>query len=330
MIPCAQDQGKMVGGSAVMRQLRETIEIAARTELPVLITGETGAGKELVAEALHGASGRRGAFVPVNVCAPSESMFEDSMFGHVRGAFTGATYAHDGYLTEADHGSLFLDEISELSRASQATLLRAVETRRFRPVGGKADARSEFRLIVASNKDLDALVLQHAFRADLLYRIRGIEIHVAPLRERREDVPELVAHFLRSLSPSANLVTNASGPAVELLQAHHWPGNVRELHQVVARAAMYARGAPALTDDHQRRVWAIPASATFGSATAPPAAGARVVARNLLVECLQRHDWNTITAAEELGVTRKTVYMRMRRLEVPVHRGFTSAAVNSR
>ena len=185
----------LIGDSLPMRQLRALIARVATSTLSVLIEGETGSGKELVARALHEMSGRSGALVALNVCAVPDSMFEATMFGHVKGAFTGALRDSAGYLTEAHRGTLFLDEVSGLSLTNQVKLLRAIETKEFRPVGARSDQRSDFRLIAASNEDMVHLVEGGQFRRDLAHRLGGIKLTVPPLRDRLEDVPILAAHF---------------------------------------------------------------------------------------------------------------------------------------
>lgn len=226
----------LVGSSAPMQQLRALILRASQSRLPVLIQGATGVGKELVATALHLSSSRTGLFIAFNVCAIAESIFEDTLFGHVRGAFTGALRDSAGYMAEANGGTLFLDEINGLPLASQAKLLRAVETGVFRPVGAQRDRSSDFRLIAATNGDLGAAATAGVFRQDLLYRLSGLAIHVPSLAERLEDIPELVQHFLGTQSeyPGLSLPTEA----IRCLQRHSWPGNVRELKHVVDRLAV--------------------------------------------------------------------------------------------
>src|SRR5689334_2690200 len=186
----------LIGASQPMQQLRALVIRASRSRLPVLIEGPTGAGKELVARALHMGSGRSGDLIAFNVCAIAESVFEDALFGHVKGAFTGAMRDVAGYLAEANGGSLFLDEINGLPLASQAKLLRASVTGLFRPVGAQRDRTSDFRLIAATNDDLASAVAAGSFRRDLLYRLSGLTISVPALSARLDDLPELVQHFL--------------------------------------------------------------------------------------------------------------------------------------
>lgn len=230
----------IVGSSPPIRQVRDLIALAAPTTLPVLIQGPTGAGKELVAAALHAMSGRRGRLVAFNVCAIGDAMFEDALFGHVRGAFTGAVADSQGLLREADHGTVFLDEISGLNASLQVKLLRALEHGQFRPVGARSDCRSEFRVIAATNEEIGDLVDAGRFRADLAHRLGGIVIRVPALADRRTDIPCLVEHFLRP----AHCAVTVSDAALLRLVEHPWPGNVRELRQVVEWAAVLASQRP--------------------------------------------------------------------------------------
>jgi DNA-binding NtrC family response regulator len=299
----------IIGKSAAIRRLRELIALAAPSRLPVLVQGPTGAGKELVAAALHAASGRRGPLVPFNVCAISESVFEDALFGHVRGAYTGAVNDTPGLLREAHGGTVFLDEISGLALPLQAKLLRAIETRSFRPVGGPRDVQSDFRVVAATNERLDLLVAERRFRADLAHRLGAVVINVPPLTERLEDVPLLVRHFLDRAGYSHSSVTR---DALARLQAHDWPGNVRELQHAVEWGA--ALCAPVLGTEAVDAVLAqraVPAT----TMTAPVVPS---IERRALEQLLERHRWNTQTAARELGIHRATLYRRMKRLRVTV------------
>jgi len=296
---------EIIGESPAIRAVRALVERVAPLRLPVLIQGPTGSGKELVARALHTLSGRRGRFVAVNVCAIADAMFEATLFGHVRGAFTGAVGDAAGYLAEADGGTLFLDEIGGLSPPMQAKLLRALETHEFRPVGGRRDQRSDFRVVAATNEAMHVLVATGRFRADLAHRLDVVSIDVPALTERLEDVPPLARHF-------AALASAAAAPlapdALERLQAHDWPGNVRELKNLVERVvalapagALHARDVEA----HLRRPRA--------AAVMPDAAAGE---RDELLALLARCGWDTAEAARRLGLHRATVYRRMERLGI--------------
>ena len=296
----------IVGESAPIRALRALIARIAPTRLPVLIEGPTGSGKELVAAQLHRASGRTGSLVAFNVCAIGETMFEDALFGHVRGAYTGAIGEAMGYLREANGGSAFFDEVSGLPLPLQAKLLRAIETGVFRPIGAARDARSDFRPIAATNDDLSELVRHGRFRADLWHRMSGVVLRVPALVDRIDDVPSLARHFLGATA-------RVTDDAMAALMSRAWPGNVRELRQVLEAASVFANGAIDAA--------AIDAAVANRGASTPSAnSPARSLAeRSELVAVLEEAAWDTSRAASELGIHRATMYRRMKRhgIEIP-------------
>src|SRR5688572_12521334 len=306
----------LVGVSEGIRQVRAVIAKVARSDMAVLVQGPTGAGKELVARAIHDLSGRPGEIVAFNVCAIADSMFEDALFGHVRGAYTGAISDAQGYLSEADRGTLFLDEVSGLPLASQAKLLRAIETGEFRPVGAQTNRRSAFRTLAASNESVRTLIEGGRFRSDLAQRLCGIVIEVPALARRVPDVRLLAEHF-------AARIGNGSGPfqftsqALAALERHDWPGNVRELQQVVARAITLSSHRELTQSDIED---AIDAGGIVHSAV-PLSLGVtqeQCVARRRLLEALSEHGWDKARVANELGVHPVTVYRQMRRLGIPL------------
>lgn len=298
----------LVGASTAIRLLRSTIEQIAPSSIPVLVEGPTGSGKELVAALLHGMSGRTGRLVAFNVCAITDSMFEDALFGHVRGAFTGAAADMPGYLREAHQGTLFLDEISGLSLTMQPKLLRSLETGAFRAVGSDRDAVSDFRLVAATNEALADLVASGRMRTDLAHRLSGIVLKVPPLDQRPDDIPMLVRHFAAGRPLDAD--------AVRLLAERSWPGNVRELRQVVEAAFVFGRGT---LDAHAVRAALAhrPGPSTSGDAERPSSLDDPLrVERRRLVSLLRRNVWDTVAAARELGVHRSTLYRRLKRLAI--------------
>ncbi|HEX8245084.1 MAG TPA: sigma-54 dependent transcriptional regulator [Longimicrobium sp.] len=297
----------IIGASPAVRELRALVRRVAPLRMPVLIEGPTGSGKELVARALHALSGRRGRFVAVNVCAVAEAMFESTLFGHVRGAFTGAVGDSAGYLAEADGGTLFLDEIGGLSPAMQVKLLRALETREFRPVGARRDRSSDFRVVAAANEPLARLVAEGRFRADLAHRLNAVEVHVPALSERRDDVPALARHFAALAAPGTIAFDDE---ALQRLRAHDWPGNVRELRNVVERAVALAPGPRIRVRDLEEHLRTSARGAWRGEAAAAPDG------RDELVALLARCGWNIEEAARQIGVHRATVYRRMERLGI--------------
>jgi two-component system, NtrC family, response regulator PilR len=227
-----------VGRSTKILEVFETIRKTADSGSTVMITGESGTGKELVAQALHWESSRRsGPFVSVNCGAVPEALMESELFGHVKGAFTGAVANTEGLFAAADGGTLFLDEITEVAHTVQVKLLRAIQERQIRRVGDTRDVKVDVRLIAASNRDLGRAVSDGVLREDLFYRLNVIPLHLPPLRDRREDIPLLVAHFIKKLSQEVGRPVRGVTPeALAVLEQYHWPGNIRELENVVERA----------------------------------------------------------------------------------------------
>jgi DNA-binding NtrC family response regulator len=288
-----------------MEELRAFIEMIAPTPLSVLITGPTGSGKELVAQALHTLSGRDGKLVAVNIAAIPDGMFEAEFFGHARGAFTGAIRDRAGLLTEAHRGTLFLDEVGSFSPWMQPKLLRVLETRRFRPVGARVDQSSEFRTIAATNEDCDALVATQRFRRDLRRRLSEFVIRVPALSERRSDIPMLARHFASGAVISQD--------AMQVLEAYDWPDNVRELRQVVECGL--ALGDRGRLNAHNVRVAMGDRMARATTARVNRAA----LARRRLMALLQECGGDTALAAKRAGVDRSTIYRRMSRWGIQVH-----------
>jgi DNA-binding NtrC family response regulator len=303
----------LIGTSMAMVTLRCEIARVAATGIAVLLEGETGTGKELAAQAIHALSGRRGSFIPVNVATIPDSLFESQVFGHRRGAFTGALNDHRGYVDQARGGTLFLDEIASAPPAGQTKFLRVVESHRVRPVGATAEHATDFRLIAASNVPLHGEVSARRFREDLLYRICGDRLVLPPLRERSQDVEVLAHAFVARLnsawkSPGSTL----SESAVRVLASYDWPGNVRQLRAVVERAAFDARG----------RTISAANVAEVLARVAPPAQRRPVDGVSsdamLLRAQLQEAEWDTVRVAAMLHVTRKTVYARIARLGIAI------------
>src|SRR4051812_41028892 len=234
----------LVSRSPQMQSVMRTAEKAAASAIPVLIEGESGVGKELIARAIHGSSERRAKpFVAVNCGAIPENLVESILFGHEKGAFTGATERHVGKFAEADGGVLFLDEVGELPPAAQVKLLRAIQENEIEPVGGRKPIKIDVRLISATNRNLMADAKSGRFREDLFYRLHVFPITVPPLRERTEDIPDLVRHFLaRFGAEEGKRIQFVSAEAIALLRSHFWPGNVRQLENTVFRAVVLAEG----------------------------------------------------------------------------------------
>lgn len=235
-------QSMMVGHSAGLNQVTELIEAVAPSEMTVLVLGESGSGKELVASAIHHQSLRASRnFVAVDCCTLQESLFESELFGHEKGAFTGADRKKKGLIEGAAGGTLFLDEIGEIPPAIQAKLLRILETGHFRRVGGNRDLISDVRIVAATNRNLKEMSQNGDFRADLYYRLEAFTVYIPPLRERRDDIPDLVEHFIENHNFSMRLQKTVAKEAMRKLVAYDWPGNVRELKNVVERAIILSR-----------------------------------------------------------------------------------------
>lgn len=228
---------RMVGNTPVMRELFEMVEKVAPTNSTVLVTGESGCGKELIARAIHDGSNRNDhQFIAVNCSAFTEGLLESELFGHVKGAFTGAVEERKGVFVSANGGTLFLDEVADMSLSTQVRILRALEDRRVIPVGGDSEVETDVRIIAATNKDLTIEVQEGRFREDLFYRLNVIPMHLPPLRDRKEDLPLLAGHFIRRHAEAMGKPVSGMTPAAhQALSQHDWPGNVRELENVIQR-----------------------------------------------------------------------------------------------
>ncbi len=307
----------LVGRSASMRELHDLIRRMAPYARVALITGETGTGKELVAHAMHRAGRRAGKpLVAVNCAAVSESLVESELFGHMRGAFTGATESKPGLIEHADGATLFLDEVGELPAAIQAKLLRVLESGEFYRVGSVEPRRVDVTILAATNRDLEADVRAGRFREDLYYRLNVVEIRVPPLRERRDDIMLLTARFLADCRARMGKAVMGLAPAAErLLMLAPWPGNVRELRNVVERAVMMADGA--LLDEHDVRL-ALGKSAGDAATLASDAdlSGDGPITREQLEQALAQSGGNRLEAARALGVSRRTFYRVLHRLNI--------------
>jgi two-component system nitrogen regulation response regulator NtrX len=315
----------LVGTSPAMDELRALIARVAPTESRVLITGESGTGKELVASAIHRLSARGGKpFVTVNSAALPRDLVESEMFGHERGAFTGATERRQGRFELADGGTLFLDEVGDLGPEAQAKLLRALESGVVERVGGERPFEVNVRVLAATNKDLKTAVRQGQFRDDLLFRLNVLPIHIPPLRERPEDVAPLVKHFANRCSARLGRPVRFDAGAVPLLTAYSWPGNVRELANIVERMAILAASEVITATDVTR---VLPRDGSVLPAVLPTDGDApwRDIAlsdtldayeRNLIAKALSVSRGNVAEAARRLATDRANLYRRMRRLGI--------------
>jgi DNA-binding NtrC family response regulator len=314
----------IVGASPAMRRVFETIDKVADADVTVLVRGESGTGKELVANALHYRSPRRSKpLVKMNCAALSRELVESELFGHEKGAFTGAIARREGKFEAADGGTLFLDEVGDMPLETQAKLLRAIQEKEVERVGGNAPVRVDVRLIAATNHDLEAAVKAGRFREDLYYRLRVVQLVLPSLAERREDVPLLVDHFLKDAAARFRREPKPlTGEALRACVGHEWRGNVRELRSAVEQALLLAPGPEITAEDLFGR-------AAVASATGPaPADGApasfreakeRMVEsfeRDFLLQALRRHGGNISKAAEDVGMYRQNFQQKMRELGI--------------
>jgi two-component system nitrogen regulation response regulator NtrX len=308
----------MVGGGAALKDVREVITRVAPTNARVLITGENGSGKELVARAIHDASPRRGAaFVEVNCAAIPSELIESELFGHMKGSFTGAVTDRAGKFELADEGTLFLDEIGDMSPSAQAKVLRALQEGVITRIGGAKPIQVDVRVIAATNKSLEEEIAANRFREDLFYRLNVVPIQVPPLRERREDIPALVEHFVRQLTGTAGLPARTFEPgAIERLCDRSWPGNVRELRNAVERLLILAPGKSITAADVSRLLGEVAASELGDGGAAPDGtfeAFKHDAERSFLAAKLREHDWNVSETARALRMPRSNLYKKIER-----------------
>jgi two-component system, NtrC family, response regulator HydG len=307
----------MVGGSPVMGKVFEIVEKAALSEAPIIIHGETGTGKELVANAIHRLGKRRdGPFIQLNCAALNESLLESELFGHVKGAFTGAYGHRQGRFEAADGGDIFLDEIGDIPLSIQVKLLRTLETKQVERVGDHRPVRVDVRIITATNRNLDQLVADGNFREDLFFRINVIPIHLPPLRQRLEDIPALADHFIRQLGKTSGKdITGLSAEAMEILTSHRWPGNVRELRGALEYAFVIAEKG-FIRPEHLPVQMKAPSCVLKSRIPlrAPIARNERTALVEALIEC----HGNQTQAARVLGVNRVTVWHRIKKYGIDI------------
>jgi two-component system, NtrC family, nitrogen regulation response regulator NtrX len=306
----------MIGESVAMRALRKQIEVVAPTDGRVLLYGESGTGKELVARAIHAQSRRAGApFVEVNSAAIPEELIESELFGHVKGAFTGATTAKKGKFELADSATLFMDEIGDMSARVQAKVLRVLEEQRFEPVGSNQSVRVDVRILAATNKRLEVEIEQGNFRSDLFYRLNVIPFELPPLRERLEDVPLLVEHFNHKFSTAYGKRPKRFEPeALDALQSYSWPGNVRELRNTIERVVIMGSKVKVGASDLPPLGGEEPPAASFRFPSFKEATDA--YHREFIQRKLAEAEGNVSRAAELMGVDRSHLYRRMRALGI--------------
>ena len=304
------DSDEIIGKSDVMQSIFDLITRVAPTESTVLITGESGTGKELIAQAIHGNS-LRGymPFIAVSCGALPDTLLESELFGYEKGAFTGADSARRGRFEMADTGTLFLDEVGEISPKTQVNLLRVLQQKTIRRLGGEEELKVDVRILAATNRDLEKQISEDRFREDLFYRLNVISIHVPPLRERKEDIPLLVEAFIRKYCLAMNReLVRISPSSLKLLTDYHWPGNVRELENIIERAIVIGDGKEIRTDD-------IPLAKNAGMVADYPRSLGKMEEMHIK-KILEENNWNISQAARELEIDRQTLYNKIEKYKL--------------
>src|SRR5207344_2265505 len=308
--------GNIIGKSKKMHEVLELVESVAGSDANILIQGENGTGKELIANAIHYNSKRaKGPFIKINCAAIPKDLIESELFGYKKGAFTGATMDKEGLFEMAEGGSLLLDEIGEMPPYLQTKLLRVLQEREYRPIGSDRIVHVDFRLITATNIDLDAALRDGRLREDLYFRINTITLRVPPLRERTEDIPLLCDYFLDKFRQRYQRNVKTLAPSVyHLLIRNRWPGNVRELENAIERAVLVAKGTEIVTSDLPESIREeAPGGADF---LIPPHRTLAEIERMAILQTLQRTNWNKQEAAQILGLYRPTLYSKMKKHEI--------------
>ena len=307
--------GGMIGASPEMRKIYQVVEQAAPTTASVLITGESGTGKELVAQTIHALSPRgQMPYVPINCAAIPETLLESEIFGHEKGAFTGAMERRQGVFELADRGTIFLDEIAEMTPQTQVKLLRVLQERRFRRLGGRVETPVDVRVVAATNQDPLQAVRDNKLREDLFYRLNVFAIALPPLRDRKEDLPLLTQAFIAEFADrNGKAVKAISGEAMRKLEQYHWPGNVRELRNVIERATILAEG-EFIEMKHLPPLGVMPVAAVGSGMTLEAGITVEEAERRLIVLTLEHTRDNKTRAAEILGISLKTLHNKLNRL----------------
>ena len=296
----------IVGKSQTIQNIIDTIQLVKDTSLPVLISGESGTGKELVARAIHFDSFRKeNPFIAINCASLKPELLENELFGHVKGAFTGATNCKDGLLKISDGGTLFIDEIADMDLVVQASLLRFIETGLFRPLGATKEVMVNVRIVAAINKDIEDEVKMRRFRHDLYYRLNVCRINIPPLRERKEDIPLLIDHLLTTSPLVKDRTVTISSSAMEIFLSYNWPGNVRELFNLLGRVILMTKES-IITKGHL--VTFLPSCIRKGS---DRASSLKEIEKRYIVESLKAHGGNISATARDLGIDRRTLQRKI-------------------
>ncbi|RLB85620.1 MAG: two-component system response regulator [Deltaproteobacteria bacterium] len=308
------DFSKIIGQSSVMHKLLESIAIVAPTEATVLIIGESGTGKELIANAIHQNSPRKEKpLIKVNCAALPEALLESELFGHEKGAFTGALTRRQGRFQLAHKGSIFLDEIAEMAHQTQAKILRVLQEREFEPVGSSNTVRVDTRVITATNKNLEEEIKEGHFREDLFYRINVVTLNIPPLRERREDIPLLTDFFLKQYAEkNRRLIKGFTPKAIDILMRYDWPGNVRELANMVERSVIMVRGDMITPDEFSDTLRALDPEMKKSEIGLTPGRSLKDVEKEMILMTLEHTEGNRTHAAKILGISRRTLQLKLK------------------
>ncbi|NWF93715.1 MAG: sigma-54-dependent Fis family transcriptional regulator [Syntrophaceae bacterium] len=301
-------QDEIIGESPQMKKIMETVEVVAQTDATVLIRGESGTGKELIAQAIHSKSNRRYfPIISINCGGLSEGLLESELFGHEKGAFTGAQYKRKGKLEMANGGTIFFDEIGNISLKMQMDLLRVIETKQFTPLGSNKVINVDFRVIAATNTDLEKAVAEKTFREDFYYRLNVFSIEIPPLRERIADIPLLAHYFLKKYARSMNKnVTDISPEAIKILTQYDWPGNIRELRNTIERALVVVGKKNRIEPDDLSPLF-------LSKAGTPERDALEEVEKAHIQRILEQTDWNISRSAERLKIDRVTLYNKIKK-----------------
>ncbi|MCG7902978.1 MAG: sigma-54 dependent transcriptional regulator [Candidatus Thiodiazotropha lotti] len=312
-----QRNSSLVGNSAEMAELKQMIGAVAPNDITVLIQGESGSGKELVARAIHAHSHRKKHnYVAVDCCTLQENLFESELFGHEKGAFTGADKQKKGLIEGAEGGTLFLDEIGEINSSGQAKLLRVLETGQYRRLGSTKDLTANVRIVAATNRDLETMSAEGNFRSDLFFRLNAFNIVIPPLRDRRDDIPELAAHFVRNHNFSTRVIKNLSSSAIRSLVSYDWPGNIRELKNVIERAIILSGDRQIIKPEHFSfsRILGKSEGAVTLSFDHDPSM--EELEAHYLSYQLKKYSGRRGKVAEVMGISERSIYRMIKRYEL--------------
>jgi len=311
------EEPHMIGKSAVLQHLKKMAQVIGPTPSPLLILGESGTGKELLAQEMHYLSPyRQHPFVVINCTALSPGLLESELFGHEKGAFTGALSQKEGLFEVADGGTILFDEIGDLPLGPQVKLLRFLQSHEFQRVGGTKTIKVNVRVMAATNRNLKEAVAQKQFREDLFYRLNVFEITIPPLRDRKEDIPLLANHFLEKYQKLLQKETSFSPKALEILDAHSWPGNIRELENVIERAVVLVPNKqPIGPEEFASRILDKDAE-TPPSVFSQTSVNLKEIEKNVLFQTLEKNRWNQTKTAQELGIKRTTLQYRIQKYEI--------------